>query len=153
MALAALVVVAVAACSGERHHDVATSTIVSQGSVVEAMILDHRAIYPRATDALAAHVHGAEYAREVAPINQVFEARSRALQALSADLYGSAALVDALHAADAGAGAYTDAARSLLEAIERDVAVLRDGSVLPAVTVPQSIDDLATALRAASRQR
>jgi len=136
------------ASCGDQGRRITTAAIVISGSITRGLVQSNRSIYTQATDALMVRVQGADYAREVLPINAVFEARSRALQALSADLYAAAALVDATRGADGGLGAYADVASALLAAIERDLAVLREGAVLPAIPIPQAVDGLLVSLRA-----
>ena len=134
-------------CTSDQGRRVTTAAIAVSGTIVHGLVQANRDIYVHATDAIRAHAQGPDYTREVAPINLVFEARSRALQALSADLYAAAAMVDATRGTDGGLSAYADVARTLIDAIERDIAVLREGAVLPAVPIPQAIDGILTTLR------
>lgn len=131
-------------CGTRGVHTAVAEAIAAQGSVVHALHQSHQLVYTQATDALRARVQGADYDREVAPINQVFRARSRALQALSASLYAAAALTDA---PDGGLPQYAEAARDVLAAIEMDLAVLREGAVLPAVPIPAQVGTVVATLR------
>jgi len=146
---AAAVVVSSSGCAscGDAGRQVATGAIVVSGTITQGLVRANRTVYTQATDTLGARVQGADYAREVLPLNAAFEGRSRALQALSADLYAAAALVDATRGANGGLSAYAGVARALIDAIGRDLAVLREGSVLPAIPIPPAVDGLLTTLR------
>lgn len=146
VALLALSHTGCASSSDQTSRRAFAGTIASQGVITEGMIHANRDIYTQATNTLGARVQGADYAREVVPLNLAFDARSRALQALSADLYGSAALVNATRG-DGGFAAYIPAAQTLLDAIQRDLAVLREGSILPAIPIPTAVDAIVGALQ------
>jgi hypothetical protein len=90
-------------------------------------------------------VHGADYDREVAPIDDAFRQRSRAIQALSSALYAAAYLNDASDA-DASLESRAAAARQVLETMRDVTRVLTDGSVLPAVAIPPEVIAVENAL-------
>lgn len=149
MCITALLVLSHTGCAAsaqQTERRAAAGTIAAQGVIAEGMVRANREIYTQATNTLGSRVQGADYAREVVPLDTVFDARSRALQALSADLYGSAALVNAI-GSDEGIAGYAEAARVLFDAIRRDIAVLRDGTVLPAVPIPPAVDTILATLQ------
>jgi Skp family chaperone for outer membrane proteins len=136
---------------GAAAHRTATVAIVSTGVGIAALHANHDRVYREATDALRARLRArdaplADYDREVAPLDAAHRARGEAIQALDVAAYGAAALSDA---AKSGRPAdYVAAARHLLDALRRGLAVLRDGAVLPAVPIPAELtrvtDQLAT---------
>ena len=87
-----------------------------------------------------------DYDLAVAPLNRAFDARVTALAALSGHLYAAASVIDAARG-DAGAGAYVDAARTELLAIDDTLTAIEDGAVLPPVPLPPAVDALRAALR------
>jgi hypothetical protein len=123
---------------GATQHQVAAGVIVSTGTLVGGIHRTHQQLYTAATDNLRARVQGADYDREVAPIDEAFRKRSRAIQALSSVLYAAAYLNDATPA-EATPAARAAAARQVLEALRDVTQVLADGSVLPAVPIPPEV--------------
>lgn len=124
-------------CSATQHQ-VAAGSIVTTGSLVNGVWQTHRDLYTLATDNLRDRVQGADYDREVAPIDDAFRKRSRAIQALSSVLYAAAYLNDAAGPA-ATPEARAAAARQVLETLRDVTRVLADGSVLPAVPIPSQV--------------
>jgi hypothetical protein len=123
---------------GATQHQVAAGVIVSTGALVAGIHRTHQQLYTAATDNLRARVQGADYDREVAPIDAAFRKRSSALQALASVLYAAAYLNDAL-GPEATPAARAAAARQVLETLRDVTEVLADGSVLPAVPIPPEV--------------
>ncbi len=141
-----------AACGADTGTRVAHVSVVTAGTAVASIDGANRALYTERTDALRERLRGADgsiedYDREVAPIDHAFAARGRAIQAMSASLYSAAAVVDATRRGAARAD-YAALARDLLGALSANIAVLRDGAVLPALPIPAEIDQAIAALRA-----
>jgi hypothetical protein len=138
------------ACS-DPARQAAHLTIVGAGSVTASLHQEHQATYVRATDALRRRLRDsgtiADYEREVEPIDREFADRSEALQALSASLYGAAAIVDATRSG-AGVAEYALAARTVAIAIDRALMVLERGGVLDPVPIPPEITAITATLRA-----
>jgi hypothetical protein len=126
---------------GVTPRQAVAATIVGAGAGLASLHQSHEDAYTAATDALRASLHDggtvADYDARVAPLNAAFRARGAALAALDADLYGAAAVVDATRSSDPAA--YLPAVQPVLDALRRDLAVLQDGSVLPALPIPASV--------------
>jgi hypothetical protein len=138
-----LVIVALSACAGG-WRPVATVTVVTVGGGLAVAQGEHQRVYARATDTLRERLVAsggtlADYDREVAPINAAFYARGEAIQALDAQLYAGAAVIEASRGSDPRQ--WARAAQRILAAIRRHLAVLEDGAILPAVRIPQEIHD------------
>jgi hypothetical protein len=123
---------------GATQHQIAAGAIVSTGSLVAGIHRTHQELYTAATDNLRARVQGADYDREVAPIDAAFRRRSVALQSLSSVLFAAAYLNDAV-GPEATPAARAAAARQVLETLRDVTQVLADGSVLPAVPIPPEV--------------
>lgn len=93
-----------------------------------------------------------DYNGEAAPLEHAFLARSRALVALDSALYAAAGVIDALER-DAGISdpsALAPLAQTIVDAIERCIVVLEDGSILPAVHIPTIVRTALSTLRTAA---
>jgi len=146
-----LVALACAPACGPTQHRVATVTLVGAGTAVATIHAAHQAAYTEATDRLRERLRTdggsiADYDRQVAPIDAAFAARSRVLQLLDQALYAAAGVVDA--ARDGGGADLAAIAGQVLATLRAAVAVLRDGSVLPAVALPPAVDTTLAALQA-----
>lgn len=152
VSLAALVSLWIFGCSvmvlttgcGATPRTVAHVTVVSMGSALAALHRNHQRVYTEATDALRHEIaarHGtlAEYDTAVRPIDDAFDGRSGALQALDADLYGAAACIDASRLSGDALTVGRACAGPLLAAVTRDLESLREGDALPAVEIPSEV--------------
>jgi hypothetical protein len=97
----------------------------------------------------ARHGTPEDYDREVAPLNREFAARSAAIVAISAALYGAAAVNDAT---GDQAAARSAAARQLLVAITNTVDILERGNALPRVPIPPEVAQIIAGLRGIAAQ-
>jgi hypothetical protein len=79
-----------------------------------------------------------DYDRAIAPVNRSFDQRTEAIAAASAALYAAAALKEAL-GKDLTLASVMQTAGRMLTAVRAMMDSLADGSVLPAVKIPQNV--------------
>ncbi len=134
---------------------VAHVTIVSLGGAVVAMNDESVRVYRARTDALIATLADAgsdyaAYATQSRALTEAFRARRDALVELDAAVYTAAGINDAVRSGAHPAN-YVALATTLLDAVSASLRVLRDGRVLPALTVPPEITQVVDGLRALAR--
>lgn len=148
--LAALVAACVPSCSATPRQ-VAHVTVVSAGAGLARMHTAHARSYTEATDALRHSIVArggtlAEYESAVRPIDDAFDGRSAALQALDEHLFGAAGCIDASRQGDPDA--WRTCAALQLAAVTRDLESLREGDILPPLDVPPEVLSVLRALTA-----
>ncbi len=143
-----LAVLAVPGCPAGQTQ-IARVTVLSLGGAVQVVHAEHQAVYARAVGALRDQEHDggslADYNVRVAPLRAAFLRRSAAIGSLDRDLYAAAAVTDAVRQGADRAMLAPMAAR-VLAAIDASLTVLRDGDVLPAVTIPHEVTDVTALL-------
>lgn len=150
LTLAALALSCGAGGCGATPHQIVHVPVVGAGVVAnELRAANLRAYTDAATEVrlgLRDAGASASYPAAIAPYDREFDARTRAVAAISASLYALAACNDAVPAL--APAALRQCAATALDAIERDAGSLSDGNVLPPVAIPPSFTAAVAALRA-----
>lgn len=131
---------------------IAHVTIVSLGGAVVALNDENVRVYRAQTDALIATLADAgsnydAYATQSRGLTEAFRARRDALVALDSAIYTAAGVNDAVRSGARPAN-YAALATTLLDAIAVSLHVLRDGRVLPALTIPTEVTQVVDGLNA-----
>jgi hypothetical protein len=141
---------ALASCGSPQRPEI--PALVTLGAALNGVAQENRAIYVRETNAAIERLHAqdagvAAYDLQNQGRVQKYEDRSQAIESLDQDLYTAAAIADSIrHGGDARL--FASAARHLLADLQSKLEILRDGTILPAMTIPPEFDDVIGVLQA-----